>query len=855
MTVTTVNVKPKSSADSDSDADSDAEDAQALGKDGEYNFSRVSKHRIKEFYLGNRMYKTHGLCCYGAAYSLDGTLIAACGQDKTVTIHESIGKLKEIRRLIGHHSPVLRVVWGETNERLLSAANGELIIWNASNGEVAHFFGQCHDNLVSAIDWARWEHIKAVDQIFASASYDKTIKIWQFSRFGGKEKVAVRHVITCNEKILSMAMHPTLEQLVAGCADGNIHLYGVHTGASMEPIRTFSSHSDAVLCLKWQQSVPGDKEYNIPPLHADIFASASHDKTVKLWYRDQQRCYRTFSGHTNVVLSVAFGPEANPNTKRYRVFTAGHDATIGIWEGRSGKLLNMMKDTNHNSWITSVGVHPTDGVHMLTTSIQERYSLVRWDPYPPLPTTREVIIDAAKKPIVLLKPLYKPTAEAAAVVYNKVLRKVLPIDRVAALYQALRHSVVGRFIRNFEDLIDLVQWHISLKVFETRLWWDPYHHWWRKCYFEGLEILETGEIKPKLRKQWERRRRRYRIKLIMALFPYRAIRFSREAKPMAIWAIEAVSRGKHRKALQWAKDKANPIYLKMVEKTMPARLAASRCFNSQVMPRVQSLKRHGAALMLVHACRRVFQRSSKVSDLEPSGPTPEEFETELEFIDKVLFIFLHFDKPSEDEYLDRQELNALLTLIETIDPEAPPPLEEDDFLELIKDFNPPEERAAKGLSLEGLRTLFEYAKEEVEEKVFESIRSNLRSAEEEKVPGLEDRGGDDEVSITALDGNDIEDITAPPAAAKRLMASDTEIDALQRRMAQIQSGLQEAMQRHDVATVRALTLERNSLRNEIAEKTGKAAASKPQAFVPVPAASATSTQRSGGWLLQAPPEM
>ena len=138
--------------------------------------------------------------------------------------------------------------------------------------------------------------------------------------------------------------------------------------------------------------------------------------------------------------------------------------------------------------------------------------------------------------------------------------------------------------------------------------------------------------------------------------------------------------------------------------------------------------------MLVHACRRVFQRSSKVSDLEPSGPTPEEFETELEFIDKVLFIFLHFDKPSEDEYLDRQELNALLTLIETIDPEAPPPLEEDDFLELIKDFNPPEERAAKGLSLEGLRTLFEYAKEEVEEKVFESIRSNLRSAEEEKVP-------------------------------------------------------------------------------------------------------------------------
>ena len=212
----------------------------------------------------------------------------------------------------------------ETNERLLSAANGELIIWNASNREVAHFFDNA--TTIGFCDRLGSLGTHQSDQIFAPLPTTKLSK-WQFSRFGGKEKVAVRHVITCNENF-SMAMHPTLEQLVAGCADSNIHLYGVHTGASMEPFELQQpptpccALSGSRACLR--------QKYNIP-LSMLIFASASHGKTV-LWYRDQQRCYRTFSGHT-VSFSLLLSARANPNTKRFRVFT-GHDATIGIWERR-----------------------------------------------------------------------------------------------------------------------------------------------------------------------------------------------------------------------------------------------------------------------------------------------------------------------------------------------------------------------------------------------------------------------------------------------------------------------------------------------------------------------------------------
>ena len=108
----------------------------------------------------------------------------------------------------------------------------------------------------------------------------------------------------------------------------------------------------------------------------------------------------------------------------------------------------------------------------------------------------------------------------------------------------------------------------------------------------------------------------------------------------------------------------------------------------------------------------------------------------------------------------------------------------------------------------------------------------------------------DELSTVALDGED--DITGTATSASQ--ASASEIDALQRRLAQIKSSLQEAMQRHDVPNVRVLTLERNSLRNEIAEKTGTLTTVKPHTMIP-PGAGANGkapNSRSGGWLLEAP---
>jgi WD40 repeat protein len=97
-------------------------------------------------------------------------------------------------------------------------------------------------------------------------------------------------------------------------------------------------------------------------------ASASDDKTVKLWQADSGKLRRSFEGHSGGVTSVAFSPDGA------RLASAADDNTVKLWDAASGKLLRTFE--GHGDQVESVAFSP-DGARLVSAGADGAVRL--WD--------------------------------------------------------------------------------------------------------------------------------------------------------------------------------------------------------------------------------------------------------------------------------------------------------------------------------------------------------------------------------------------------------------------------------------------------------------------------------------------
>jgi WD40 repeat protein len=160
-------------------------------------------------------------------------------------------------------------------------------------------------------------------QTLASASVDKTIRLWE-PQSGKLLRTLGQHT----DRILSVAWSPDGKTLASASEDKTIRLWRPQSG---KLLRTLRGHARSVNSVVWSPD-------------GQTLASASDDETIRLWKPQSGKLLRTLKAHINRVNSVAWSPDGQT------LASASVDKTIRLWEPQSGKLLRTLKSHEHLNW-------------------------------------------------------------------------------------------------------------------------------------------------------------------------------------------------------------------------------------------------------------------------------------------------------------------------------------------------------------------------------------------------------------------------------------------------------------------------------------------------------------------------
>lgn len=145
------------------------------------------------------------------------------------------------------------------------------------------------------------------------------------------------------DAIRSVVFSPDGRFLATASIDKTVKIWTADTG---QEIRTLSGHADWVNAAVFS---PDGK----------FIASASRDKTVKLWNVETGQLLKTFAGHVDWVTSVAFSPDGKI------IASASRDKTIKLWNVANGEEIKTL--TGHSEPVWQVCFSP-DGKTIASAS-------------------------------------------------------------------------------------------------------------------------------------------------------------------------------------------------------------------------------------------------------------------------------------------------------------------------------------------------------------------------------------------------------------------------------------------------------------------------------------------------------
>jgi U3 small nucleolar RNA-associated protein 13 len=188
-----------------------------------------------------------------------------------------------------------------------------------------------------------------------TGSQDRTVKRWDVSK-EMKQKLRAKYTRKAHDKdINAIDVDPSGALFASASQDRTVKIYSATEG---EAIGVLRGHKRGVWTVKF-----APKNSQVPNSGSrGLIATGSGDKTVKIWSLADYSCLLTLEGHSNSVLKLAWLPYRPVDARDRRgpqVASAAGDGLVKVWDSESGETMSTLD--NHEDRVWALVAHPTTG--------------------------------------------------------------------------------------------------------------------------------------------------------------------------------------------------------------------------------------------------------------------------------------------------------------------------------------------------------------------------------------------------------------------------------------------------------------------------------------------------------------
>lgn len=301
------------------------------------------------------------------AFSPDGKSLASGGQDGSVRLWDV--QSGRPRHTLRGHSNSIRTLAYAANHTLVSGGMDQTIrLWETETG-------QLYDTIQGHINWALSLTFHPSDNRLISASHDSAIRLWDLAALSNRDAATASTLPTTtlptyqqldghDSWVFGVVISPDGKLLASASVDKTVRIWRLTSA---------NAHQTAL------PSLPGQLRHTLPAHppcvltvafspDSTLLASGGGDNRVQIWDSNSGQLRHILTGHTNWVWSIAFSPDGKT------LASASSDQTIYLWDTASGEVKQILR--GHTSWVRTVAFSH-DGC--LLASGSEDCTIRLWD--------------------------------------------------------------------------------------------------------------------------------------------------------------------------------------------------------------------------------------------------------------------------------------------------------------------------------------------------------------------------------------------------------------------------------------------------------------------------------------------